>query len=142
MDMLVRHYGASKYLPDKFATPRNTMFWRNKPTGGLWTSPVNSEHSWKQWCIDNDFRKCTDYFDIKIEGNIVVINSIKDLEKLPWQPRRAVLEPLINFEKLALIYDAVHLTAKGEAATRWMGEYSMYGWDCESVLILNKKIIK
>ena len=33
--------------------------------------------------------------------------------------------------------DAIWLTAHGESATRFSRPYSLYGWDCESVLIMN-----
>lgn len=51
---------------------------------------------------------------------------------------------VLNFELLSQDYDMIHLTANGERVTRNCDvDYPvcLYGWDCESVLILNQKII-
>jgi hypothetical protein len=38
--------------------------------------------------------------------------------------------------------DAIHLTERGEHETRLSQPYSLYGWDCECVLIMNPKGIR
>ena len=48
----------------------------------------------------------------------------------------------IDFEKMSKKFDAIYLTEQGEYKTRFIDRYSLYGWDCESILIMNKNIIK
>jgi len=42
-----------------------------------------------------------------------------------------------NFELLATMCDAIWLTEKGQNETHLSYPISLYGWDCESVLIIN-----
>ena len=44
----------------------------------------------------------------------------------------------LDFEKIAENYDAIWLTEKGMQETRWSNP-DLYGWDCETFLILNPK---
>jgi len=46
----------------------------------------------------------------------------------------------LDFEQLSKTYDAVWLTYNGERKTRYSNP-DLYGWDCESVLILNKNSV-
>lgn len=145
---LLIHHGAEKFNAKLFYTIRN-MSWC-KPDGGLWSSPVNSEHSWKQWCREENFRlsglEKSFLFALKDNARIYVINSKNDLMNAPlinpYKDYSNVPERwFIDFEKLSERFDAVWLTEKGEHATRWSKPASLYGWDCESVLVMNKDCI-
>lgn len=48
----------------------------------------------------------------------------------------------IDFEKIVVgnVYDAIKLTDKGQVETRF-SRNNLYGWDCESMVILNPDII-
>ena len=48
-----------------------------------------------------------------------------------------------DFEKVALEFDAIHLTTRGMMETRFtpFETPDLYGWDCESVLVLNRDVI-
>jgi len=130
------HYGASEYDPELF-TPISDIHYYKKPNGGLWTSPVGSEYGWKEWADDNKWGDTDSNFTIKFKGNVFKIDSYEDMLLLPWVDNHGVL-----FEALiACGYDAVHLTVKGEKETRYSDPKGLYGWDCESVLILNKECI-
>jgi len=48
------HFGAARYNPKKFK-PISDVSFGNKPTGGLWTSPVDSEYGWREWCEQESF---------------------------------------------------------------------------------------
>ena len=48
----------------------------------------------------------------------------------------------LDFENIARHYDAIHLTPKGQEDTRWSTPHNLYGWDCETILILNTDNIK
>ena len=50
-----------------------------------------------------------------------------------------------DFEKVSKMFDAVYLTEEGQWKTRFSNNgctYNLYGWDCESLLILNFDCIK
>ena len=48
----------------------------------------------------------------------------------------------LDFENIARSYDVLHLTARGEASTRFIfQEYSLCGWDVESSLTFNLNVI-
>lgn len=133
------HYGSSNFNPLKFRPPLNRNF--IKPQYGLWTSPINSEYGWKDWCIDNDFRNNTDEnsFKLRLKHNcrVLVIDSIEDLNNIPFQNNTISIFPCPDFEKIFENYDVIWLTVKGESDTRWSSPNSLYGWDCETVYIMN-----
>jgi len=60
-----------------------------KPEGGLWSSPIDSEWGWKDWCMAEEFNieKLSTYFQFTFKGKAFVINGIKDSKQLPWKPR-------------------------------------------------------
>lgn len=139
------HYGSKCFDITKFDEIANIPT-RNKPKGGLWTSPIDSNYGWKDWCVDGNFVDCSKdaSFEITLEENasILVINDILDLEEFNW-----IIDKEwnwlngIDFEELKTRYDAVHLTESGNWNTRGYEEKNLYGWDCESILILNKNVI-
>ena len=81
MRMKLRHYGASNYRRDLFIPVVNrykpqennplTDFGLspiNKPYGGLWTSLVNSQHSWYDWCKENSFGDTSNFLILIFKG--------------------------------------------------------------------------
>jgi hypothetical protein len=141
------NYGNGVYDLDKWREVKNyegSIGWIKPGTGGLWSSPVDSKWGWKDWCEAEDYD--TDLLDepyfefsLKEDSNIYVINSVHDLKffkycNLSDHYRRCV----IDFERAAREYDAIFLTMQGEQETRYSDPYSLYGWDCETLLVLNK----
>ena len=117
-----------------------------KPRGGMWSSPVNSDNTWEDWCQENSFRlrKLDRQFRFVLaEGSRVLrIESNKDLDELYSQGyKRSDFDKhqylrddmyYLDFEKiLANGYDAIQVTITNE--TYW----SLYGWDCDTLLVLN-----
>jgi len=134
------HYGDTKYSLRKFKPIKNDWI---KPDGGLWTSPVDSPYGWKQWCESEryelgEFEKGSFKLRLKRKARILVIDSVEDLRMLP-QINTCSTRTLayIDFEAISKIADAVWLTYIGQQKTRY-SKPSLYGWDIESVLILNK----
>ena len=131
------HYGANKYFPEKVTSIRDDHW--IKPKGGLWTSPVNSGYGWRHWCEDNEFNASLlkKSFQLRFEGCLLTIDSVQDLEKLPWidlsYGRCFPLWEAIEFCGV----DAIHLTERGEQETRFSSPHNLYGWDCETVLVMN-----
>ena len=128
--MDLRHYGASKYRRELFKPIENRKRWC-KPLGGLWTSPIDSKYGWVDWTEEEDYGCTDEFFDLVFDGTVFVIDGVKDMLLLPWEaPEGGVL-----FDQMTC--DAVHLTVEGERQTRYTRPYNLYGWDCETVLILN-----
>jgi hypothetical protein len=133
------HYGNKLYDKTKVKPIKNAWV---KPEGGLWTSPVWSDHSWKNWCEDSDFRNNSEELSFKLkfkDSKILVIDSENDVLDLP-NVKHDLQDILtfFDFEAIQKDYDAIWLTEPGEHKTRLCGRRtSLYGWDCESVLILN-----
>lgn len=141
--MVLIHYGSSHFEMSRYHPIRewSVIGW-TKPLGGLWTSPVNSKFGWRQWCEANQYKDdFNEWFKLKYNGNTIVIDSVKDLDKLPWKTSEKILtyprfEPLMEQG-----VDAIFLTERGQWKTRLSHPKNLYGWDCETVLILNPKSI-
>jgi len=150
------HYGSSHYDPQKFkAIKNNSLF--VKPEGGLWGSFKNAPYGWKEWCEDQDFHteKLKNHFMFTLapHAHILEINNKEDLTELPKMEPLVVngkelptLTPwvLLDFEKLlADGVDAIQVNMSNDTATSFTdGLYqALYGWDCDSVLVMNKDII-
>ena len=147
--MKLIHYGSHKYLPELFNKIVNRKL-RNKPEGGLWSSPINSTYGWKDWCKQENFRDCDKdksfIFSLKKSTRLLVIDSVLCLEKIIWIENSINYGSFlseIDFEELSQRYDAIHLTKAGQIATEFIDcdNHNLYGWDCESVLILNQNCI-
>ena len=141
--MRLVHYGSEKFDPQKFK-PIKDVPSRSKPSGGLWASPVHCNYGWKEWRDDEGFEDNSKSFYFDFVGRIFTIDGMKDALKLPWKKDRYGLFfiELTQWLKNGYKYDAIHLTQKGELETRLAYPISLYGWDCECVLILNPKAIK
>jgi len=111
----------------------------SKPFGALWASPVDSGQGWAQWCRVAGYRlgslATAISLDISLE-NALVIDSQADLGRLDWRQDGLYRYP--DWESMANRgVDVVYLTSDGLDATRW----ELYGWDCESVVVLNSQAV-
>lgn len=104
-------------------------------------------------CVNEDFESGLSndsvIIDFKDDVKFFVIDSQEDLIELINIIGEATSElikiiPSIwkipNFEVAAEVFDVIYLTNEGQWKTRMPfqnHEYSLYGWDCESTLILN-----
>jgi len=86
MPVIYIHYGATEYDPEKFKPVKNHPMMA-KPEGGLWGSPKDAVHGWKEWCegaefhmerLENSFQ-----FTLNENANILYFNSTADLKGLP-----------------------------------------------------------
>jgi hypothetical protein len=136
--MTLIHYGANKYDPTLVKPILNAWV---KPRGGLWTSPVDSEYGWKDWCEGENYGHCDESnsfrLQLKSDARILKIDSLEDLLKLPMKDFNGLPSKYPDFECLSKKYDAIWLTVDGQNETRHSFPNNLYGWDCESVLILN-----
>ncbi len=119
-----------------------------KPNGGIWTSTYTPNEkypsAWYEWCAIVSPGKVEPpcYFYIlypKDTAKVYTINSREDLKKL-YQNGFACTDTgipfikFLDFVKVAKVYDAIHLTEKGQVSTPFSsGSYSL-DWDCECTL--------
>lgn len=141
--MLLVHYGSWRFSLAKFEPIKNTSW--VKPDGGLWTSPLNSKYGWKEFCQSERFRvnHLKSRMILKLKSTkILTIDCVEDLNKIEWMKINDLpfYKESPNFEKLQEKYDAIHLTLNGQNETRHSYPNNLYGWDVETVLILNPKI--
>lgn len=145
------HYGSSKFNPNKF-TPIKNDSW-NKPIGGLWTSPQDTKYGWKQWNESSGYKTCDENNSftilLKKDAKIFVIDSYEDLKNAPLREtvynkvlRNTFYSKILDFQEIAENYDAIWLTDKGQQQTHTSSPLNLYGWDCESVLLLNTQCIE
>ena len=141
-----------QYDPYLFKPITNRIY-SGKPNGGLWASPVNSEFGWKDWCNAALFFKHSGLsegfiWELSDQSRILVLDETSNLESLPEKYfldqvdfGGLIEERFLNFEKLAQDYDALLLEYSGLKALS--GDYLGFNtWDCESILVFNKEIIK
>lgn len=147
------HYGADRFDSTKFGTIKNCTYPWVKPVHetGMWASPAKSKWGWKDWCIAEGFHpenlKESFSFTLKSGAKVFHVRNLDDLVKLPERPGDSLPTALsrycIDFEALAKKYDAieVHLSEDPSGA-RGDLYYALYGWDCDSILILNPNVVE
>ena len=85
-------------------------------------------------------------FDLLPTARICHIRSIYDLKKLPkFSPIVQSMYYNIDFELAKKRYDAIQLHLSEETRCGDYREslyFKLYGWDCDSILIMNPDIIK
>ena len=149
------HYGSTHFRPEAFKTPRNQNW--VKPIGGLWACLKNDEraYTWKDWNESEDFADCCEdnsfSFTLKDTANVHYIYCLLDLVSLPIIPRKingCVLSdmPYIDFEKcIKEGIDAIELRYFGDWKQKSPTSslyWALYGWYCDSILILNPDCIE
>ena len=131
------HYGSDKFEKELFMSivNRNMI---NKPFGGLWASDIKADQPWEKWCIDNDFRidelDKNFKFTLDDSANIVEWTAKADLKQVPTQDLSGYL-PEYLFDTMGAI--KLNLS-KGDYELY----YELYGWDCDSILIMDPDIIR
>jgi hypothetical protein len=152
MGLEVYHYSQLKdFIIFPIKIKNSTDNWC-KPIGGLWCSPIGSNFGWEDCDAGEQFlQKGMTKAELKLEGEFIIINTAEDLDKLPWNKLYEDSDiEFIDFEKIVREgVDAIYLTEEGLRQTRLPYRIgygfkfrNLYGWDCESVLILNERCIK
>lgn len=127
-----------------------------KPKGGLWISPYTPARrfkcDWQRWCTEENFGNYNEGVLLTLPNNtrVYTIDSQKDLIAFTLevgtnknQDERFTFWKCIDYEKASEKYDLIYLTEKGEIETRlpWKNrEFTLYGYDCASGILLNYKI--
>lgn len=135
-DSIYIHYGNNKFDKNRFIEIENNEW--VKPIGGLWASNINAEYGWKDWCKENNFRECKKdnsfKFRLKDGSKVLIIDSASKLLDLPKQETKYNFSWVnLDFEQIAKDYDAIEVLISKDSQLYW----DLYGWDCDSVLVLN-----
>ena len=135
------HYGSKVFDKNKFEKVSNYFI---KPRGGFWASRIDSEYGWKEWNDDNKFTTCQKEnsfeFSLSPGANVVELFTLEDLQNLPIRQKDFLVGEfyIIDFEECVKRgIDAIELMDIGKGLY-----YPLYGWDCESILILNPDIVE
>lgn len=121
-------------------------------SGGLWTStyhPGKRGSDWKEFSAEMGRGVNAGWILQPKSAIVYVVNTLEDLEYLydnfnrpsSLPPELAIAmgeEKLLDFEAMSKMFDAIHLSKKGQVATR-MTTPNLYGWDIESTLWFNWK---
>lgn len=165
-EMLYVHYGckAHEFHLEKCGKVQNHPVC-NKATGGLWASPagyLGSAHQqkkkifgWEEFCRREEYQPrgglvSKFYFYVDTDANVVRIDKEEDCK---WLPKRKIfgaaeqqMWEYIDFEECVRQgIEAVEYCYSAAHASREQGEKMdrlMFGWDCDSILIMNPKIIR
>lgn len=108
----------------------------------MWGSLIDAEYGWKDWCKSEDFRDCIESesfkFMLKDNSNIITIDSVSQLLDLPQTASIITSWVTIDFEMLVKNkIDAIQVNISNDHELYW----KLYGWDCDSVLVMNKDVI-
>ena len=144
------HYGSAKFEMGKFLPVKNAEFGFTKPErGGLLASPVGAKYGWKEWNEDNHFTHCDEAisfrFSLKPSARVLHLRCAGDLDKVPELDTKlhtSSFKP--DFEALSKTYDAIELHLSDEpASAAWERSlyWALYGWDCDSILVLHGDVI-
>ena len=136
-------------------TKDNRLYYLNKPNGGLWGSPIDSEWGWKDWCDCENFRQDTfgtyTKWRLRNPNKILVIDSYDDLVRVMnkyGDNYSQISGYYLNFSKIKEDYDGMMLTARGNAECHlpmksYFGNYiDLNAWDCESIIVWKWNQIK
>lgn len=127
----------------------------NKPLGGLWGSPTDSDFGWKDFCQREEFdiEKLGTYtlWKLKESAVIYVIDSVEDFKRLldeyGYLPDPRYKKYVINYNEVSEDYDGIFLTNNGNLACHDHVEYKdgysdLMTWDCESIVVWNPNVIE
>ena len=135
------HYGSDKFDIAKFKDVENRVCF-NKPKGGLWACNVDSDYDWKDFVTENDIGVDVSKsfcFELKPDARILSLHSKDDFYKMSdeYALKYDILLNMIScfdFERIAKDYDAIDYRVKELYD-------ELYGWDFDSLLVLNPKVI-
>jgi hypothetical protein len=126
----------------------------NKPRGGLWGSPVNSEFGWIDWCNSEDFTnsdtpKLSFKWKFTEDAKILKIDSkedyLKALKKFKVQTQSPYFDSRdehLDWWRVSCYYDGFHLSYKGFRELKNNFSWGISSWDCESIVAFKlEKII-
>ena len=144
------HYGSTEFDESKFQPIKNKEI-SVKPEGGLWGSPLGCRFGWKEWNDSSNYSECSKdnafIFRLSDDANVMQIKSVSDLDALP--KAESIIPSfsawvVLDFEELLRTgVDAIVLNMSEEVPKSATDSlyFKLYGWDCDSILVMNKDVI-
>lgn len=142
------HYGHRCFDKEKIMPIRNRECF-NKPYGGLWASPVDSEYGWKAWCEDSGFRECDEKnsftFSLSPDANIYYIRSVEAANNLPraqskYDMPETPFSMIMGVDFESMVRDGVDAIFYEQSVCPQL-YWKLYGWDCDCILVMNLDIV-
>lgn len=148
---------AEEYSAERFQKVRNIPH-STKPFGGFWASPFSRlAYGWEWFCKQNEYYRKGESekkfaFCLDVDANVFRIETVADFRRLPMIETAEETE-LIDFEECrrqgidAIEYDYSTSHVRWKFDKRYTEEDGeeldklLLGWDCDSIIILNPKII-
>jgi hypothetical protein len=127
-------------VKEKFQEVCGNLEFLNKPTGGIWSSPVESEWDWKTWCLSENYNtknlKKWTKFILKPETKVLTINSKEDYKNALEKYRS---EQGLDWVKIAGDYNAFYLTLEGLYSNRNFcnSDPGFCAWDVETLVVFD-----
>lgn len=136
------HYGSYEFNPNLLVPDSR---WQQRPDKpfGLWASPVNSQNSWYDWCMSEDFHveKLAICFKFVLAdgARVLHVRSADDVKKYLIGP--GIFYRLSwNYPRLYKDFDAVELHYGNDWGLIQDCEI-FWGWDVDSIVIWNPDIV-
>lgn len=144
------HYSniGAKHFSKVLFTPVSNRPMFNKPAGGLWGSPIDASFGWKEWNEEENFRNLDPVFSFKFKlkpGNrVLTLRSYEDCTDAPMVTNTFKItysgdgnDIFFDFEALKRVHHVDAIELENESDFYW----PLYGWDCQSIVILNPDAI-
>lgn len=148
-DVTYTHYGHTQFNKENFREIKNREAFI-KPYGGFWASRTDAEYGWKDWNKNNHFASCNEenkiVFRLAENVRVLELHSVADAKKMkmeyPTENKYGIpaygFVDYIDFEGIAKDYDAIEFFLSDDHELY----DEMYGWDCDSILILNPDVVQ
>ena len=128
----------------------------NKPMGGLWSSPEDSENRWDIWCHAVGYSHRNNYWNKKfrfiLKENANILKVTGDMYINLPHTQIELKYPLINiipekykqplyeldYEKLSSMYDGIEVNFSDNPELLSYFDF----WDCDTLLVFNPNVIQ
>ena len=146
--MLFIHYGHKHFNKEMFESPiykGERVSCLNKPSNGLWGSPVNSKKSWRNFCLAEDFNvsslKKHFLFKIKESARVLKVLNNKDLFSLyrKYGIRGKDGRRALDWKRIIRSYDAMVLMIPDDFDLVF--DMRLSSWDVDSVVVFNPDVV-
>ena len=164
-------YGTPEYVKGKTAPMDNKLFaydkandeklydipevsasrMRNKPYGGLWASPIDSNYGWRDFCMYDTFNveslKQHFIFRLKPTAKIYILNNENDIAMISNLKNYWGYNTM-NFDMLKEEgYDGIFATINAIRKCKyylpnWPHTKGLETWDAESICIFNEDVVE
>lgn len=137
------HYGADTYDPSKVQPIKNDTY-GSKPIGGFWGSAEDAEFGWDKFCRLEDYKtyrlRKSFRFTLTPDAKVYRITDIYDAMSMPQIRVGYAGDALYpDYEELMRRgYDAVEVLLSEDMRI----DEALYGWSCDSILVMNKDVIR